>query len=78
LVETTDEINKLSQLLTGNCGHLVIFAENSPRRLPRSLRRRLTARVARTDAWPRLVDLNNREVETLTWAACGKTSAEIA
>ena len=25
-----------------------------------------------------MVDLNNREVETLTWAACGKTSAEIA
>src|SRR5215475_1254952 len=41
----------------------------------------ITARlagVARTELWPKLVDLNDREVETLTWAARGKTSAEIA
>src|ERR1700681_1351497 len=41
----------------------------------------ITARlagVARTEVWPKLVDLNDREVETLTWAARGKTSAEIA
>ena len=41
----------------------------------------ITARlagVARTEMWPKLVDLNEREVETLTWAARGKTSAEIA
>jgi DNA-binding response OmpR family regulator len=36
------------------------------------------ARVARTKIWPKLVELNEREVETLTWAARGKTSAEIA
>jgi DNA-binding response OmpR family regulator len=36
------------------------------------------AGVARTEIWPKLVDLNDREVETLTWAARGKTSAEIA
>ena len=36
------------------------------------------ARVARTEIWPKLVSLNEREVETLTWAARGKTSAEIA
>jgi DNA-binding response OmpR family regulator len=36
------------------------------------------ARVARTEVWPKLVNLNDREVETLTWAARGKTSAEIA
>jgi DNA-binding response OmpR family regulator len=36
------------------------------------------AGVARTEVWPKLVDLNEREVETLTWAARGKTSAEIA
>src|ERR1700723_2443943 len=36
------------------------------------------SRVARLDLWPRLVELNDREVETLTWAARGKTSAEIA
>jgi DNA-binding NarL/FixJ family response regulator len=36
------------------------------------------ARVARSDLWPRLIDLNDREIETLTWAARGKTSAEIA
>ncbi|MGP0089650.1 MAG: response regulator transcription factor [Xanthobacteraceae bacterium] len=36
------------------------------------------AGVARTEVWPKLVDLNDREVETLTWAARGKTSAEIA
>jgi DNA-binding response OmpR family regulator len=41
----------------------------------------ITARlagVARTELWPKLVELNSREVETLTWAARGKTSAEIA
>jgi DNA-binding response OmpR family regulator len=41
----------------------------------------ITARlagVARTELWPKLVELNEREVETLTWAARGKTSAEIA
>src|SRR5580700_1059496 len=41
----------------------------------------ITARlagVARTEVWPKLVNLNDREVETLTWAARGKTSAEIA
>ncbi|MGA2129966.1 MAG: response regulator transcription factor [Xanthobacteraceae bacterium] len=36
------------------------------------------SRVARSDVWPRLIDLNDREVETLTWAARGKTSADIA
>jgi DNA-binding response OmpR family regulator len=36
------------------------------------------ARVARTEVWPNHVELNDREVETLTWAARGKTSAEIA
>ncbi len=34
--------------------------------------------VARTDVWVRDVRLNDREVETLTWVARGKTSAEIA
>jgi DNA-binding response OmpR family regulator len=41
----------------------------------------ITARlagVARTELWPKLIELNDREVETLTWAARGKTSAEIA
>ena len=41
----------------------------------------ITARlagVARNDLWPKLVALNDREVETLTWAARGKTSSEIA
>ena len=36
------------------------------------------ARVARSELWPRNVGLNDREIETLTWAARGKTSAEIA
>jgi DNA-binding NarL/FixJ family response regulator len=36
------------------------------------------AHVARTDVWAREVQLNDREVETLTWVARGKTSAEIA
>jgi DNA-binding response OmpR family regulator len=36
------------------------------------------ARVARADVWPKLINLNEREIETLTWAARGKTSAEIA
>jgi DNA-binding response OmpR family regulator len=36
------------------------------------------AGVARSELWPRLVQLNDREVETLTWVARGKTSAEIA
>ena len=41
----------------------------------------ITARlagVARMEVWPKLIDLNDREVETLTWVARGKTSAEIA
>jgi DNA-binding response OmpR family regulator len=36
------------------------------------------ARVARTAIGPRTVELTKREVETLTWAARGKTSSEIA
>jgi DNA-binding response OmpR family regulator len=36
------------------------------------------AGVARDGAWPKTVALNEREVEVLTWAARGKTSAEIA
>ena len=38
---------------------------------------RLTG-VARNETWRKLVDMSDREVETLTWAARGKTSAEIA
>jgi DNA-binding NarL/FixJ family response regulator len=36
------------------------------------------AGVARTEVWARFVELHEREVETLTWVARGKTSAEIA
>jgi DNA-binding response OmpR family regulator len=36
------------------------------------------ARVARLEVWPQRVALNERETEMLTWAARGKTSAEIA
>ena len=36
------------------------------------------ARVARTAIWPKLVQLTEREAETLTWAARGKTSSDIA
>jgi DNA-binding response OmpR family regulator len=36
------------------------------------------AHVARDQIWPKQVSLNEREIETLTWAARGKTSAEIA
>ena len=36
------------------------------------------AGVARWELWPKLVQLNDREVETLTWVARGKKSAEIA
>jgi DNA-binding NarL/FixJ family response regulator len=36
------------------------------------------AGVARTRLLPKLVKLNDREIEVLTWAARGKTSAEIA
>jgi DNA-binding response OmpR family regulator len=36
------------------------------------------SRVSRTDFWPSEVSLNEREIETLTWAARGKTSSEIA
>ncbi len=41
----------------------------------------ITARlagIARTGLWPKLSELNDREVEILTWVARGKTSAEIA
>ena len=36
------------------------------------------ARATRNGIWPNDVRLSDREVETLTWAARGKTSAEIA
>ena len=36
------------------------------------------AGVARTGLWPKLVELNDREVEVLTWVARGKTTVEIA
>ena len=36
------------------------------------------AGVARNEVWPKLVMLNDREVDTLTWVARGKTSAQIA
>jgi DNA-binding response OmpR family regulator len=36
------------------------------------------ASVARNRIWPKLVMLNDRESEALTWAARGRTSAEIA
>jgi DNA-binding response OmpR family regulator len=45
------------------------------------LNARIAARlthVARASVWPKQIDLAEREVETLTWAARGKTSAEIA
>ena len=45
--------------------------------LDRIIRARL-ARVARTAIWPKQVQLNDREIETLSWAARGKTSVEIA
>jgi DNA-binding response OmpR family regulator len=41
----------------------------------------ITARlngVARSALWPKAVELNDREIEVLTWVARGKTSAEIA
>jgi DNA-binding NarL/FixJ family response regulator len=34
--------------------------------------------VARSGLWPKTVDLNDREIEILTWIARGKTSADIA
>jgi DNA-binding NarL/FixJ family response regulator len=36
------------------------------------------AGVARAQIWPESVELTDREIETLTWVARGKTSAEIA
>jgi DNA-binding response OmpR family regulator len=36
------------------------------------------ARVARDDVWPKRYALSERETEALSWAARGKTSAEIA
>lgn len=36
------------------------------------------ARVARTDVWSMQIALSKREIECLTWAARGKSSAEIA
>ncbi len=36
------------------------------------------ARVARNDLWSKAITLTEREIETLTWSARGKTSSEIA
>jgi DNA-binding response OmpR family regulator len=43
-----------------------------------SIIRARLAKVARTESWVGQVDLADREVECLTWAARGKTSSEIA
>jgi DNA-binding NarL/FixJ family response regulator len=34
--------------------------------------------IARNESWPKLVMLNEREIEVLTWVARGKTSGQIA
>jgi DNA-binding NarL/FixJ family response regulator len=36
------------------------------------------AGIARSALWPKTIELNDREVEVLTWVARGKTSMEIA
>jgi DNA-binding response OmpR family regulator len=36
------------------------------------------ARVAHNEIWPKQTALNDREIETLTWVARGKTSAQTA
>jgi len=36
------------------------------------------AGIARNEIWPKTTNLNDREAEILTWAARGKTSAQIA
>jgi DNA-binding CsgD family transcriptional regulator len=36
------------------------------------------AGLARSELWPKLANLNDREAEILTWAARGKISAQIA
>jgi DNA-binding response OmpR family regulator len=36
------------------------------------------AGIARLGSWPKSVELNDREIEVLTWVARGKISAEIA
>jgi DNA-binding NarL/FixJ family response regulator len=43
-----------------------------------TIKRARLAGVARTEIWPKLTNLNDREAEILTWAARGKTSAQIA
>ena len=36
------------------------------------------SRIARSEVWSQQANLSDREIETLTWAARGKTSSEIA
>lgn len=43
-----------------------------------SIIRTRLARSVRQEYWPTDINLHHREIETLTWAARGKTSAEIA
>ena len=43
-----------------------------------SIIRTRLARSVRQEYWPTDISLHDREIETLTWAARGKTSAEIA
>jgi DNA-binding NarL/FixJ family response regulator len=43
-----------------------------------SIIRTRLGRSMRQDYWPTDINLHDREIETLTWAARGKTSAEIA
>jgi DNA-binding NarL/FixJ family response regulator len=36
------------------------------------------ASIARNEKWPKPTVLNDREIETVSWVACGKTSAQVA
>jgi DNA-binding response OmpR family regulator len=46
--------------------------------LSKTIAARLSRVVARDEVWARSVNLNEREIAVLTWAARGKTSDEIA
>lgn len=74
----TDCVDRDSQLKGWECG--VDDCVTKPVDLD-VLAALIAARLARTahaDSWPQQARLGKRELETLTWAARGKTSAEIA
>lgn len=75
LTAQTDHENKLKGLRLGADDYITKPVDFEMLTMIISAR---LAGVARNEIWPQNIKLNDREIESLTWAAKGKTSPEIA